>query len=110
MVEPVQPLLGRGMKEALASAAALVLIAVGIRFAWDQIRSTPLGKAVEAARQATEDVFSSEDVLRSGPMITGALVREEYLPGIGRGYTHRVSYTDRDSWRLGPSGPPSTPS
>jgi hypothetical protein len=97
MVEPVQPLLGRGMKKALASAVALVLIAVGIRFAWDQLRSTPLGKAVEAARQATEDAFSSEDVLRSGPMITGALIREEYLPAIGRGYTHRVSYTDRDS-------------
>jgi hypothetical protein len=85
------------MKKALALTAVVVLIAVGLRFAWDELRSTPVGRALHKAQQATQDAFSSEDILRSGPMITGALIREGYLPGDGRGYTHRVSYTDRDS-------------
>jgi hypothetical protein len=95
---PREPLLGRRTRKLLALTVVIVLIAVGLRFAWDQLRSTPLGKAVETLQEATEDLFSSEDILRSGDMITGALIREEYLPADGRGYTHRVSYTDRDSW------------
>jgi hypothetical protein len=95
---PKEPLLGRRARKLLALTAVIVLIAVGLRFAWDQLRATPVGKAVESLQQATEDLFSSEDILRSGVMITGALIREEYLPADGRGYTHRVSYTDRDSW------------
>jgi hypothetical protein len=95
---PREPLLGRRTKKLLALTAVIVLIAVGLRFAWDQLRATPVGKAVETLQQATEDLFSSEDILRSGVTITGSLIREEYLPADGRGYTHRVSYTDRDSW------------
>lgn len=94
---PVGPLVGRRLRKALAFTVVVVLIAMGLRFAWDQLRSTPIGKAAEAIRHGAEDLFSSEDILRSGPMITGALIREEYLPADGRGYTHRVSYTDRDS-------------
>jgi hypothetical protein len=93
-----QPLLGRRSKKALAITAVVILVAMGLRFAWDQLRSTPLGSAIEAIQGATEDLFTSEDILRSGEMITGALIREQYLPADGRGYTHRVSYTDRDSW------------
>jgi hypothetical protein len=92
-----QPLVGPRMKKALAVVAVIVLVAAGLRFAWDQVRSTPVGKAIGAANDAARDLFSSEDILRSGPMITGALIRETYLPADGRGYTHRVSYTDRDS-------------
>jgi hypothetical protein len=95
---PERPLVGRGFKKALAITVVLVLIAVGLRFAWDQLRETPVGRAVEALQQAAGDLFTSEDILRSGEMITGALIREQYLPADGRGYTHRVSYTDRDSW------------
>jgi hypothetical protein len=92
-----QPLIGPRMKKAIAATAAIALISVGLRFAWDQVRSTPVGKVVGAANHAAKQIFSSEDILRSGPMITGALIRESYLPADGRGYTHRVSYTDRDS-------------
>jgi hypothetical protein len=95
---PREPLLGRRTRKLLALTAVIVLIAVGLRFAWDQLRATPVGKAVETLQQATEDLFRSEDILRSGVMITGSLIREEHLPADGRGYTHRVSYTDRDSW------------
>jgi hypothetical protein len=92
-----QPLVGPRMKKALATTTVVVLIAAGLHFAWDQLRSTPIGKALDAAHHATKEAFSSEDILRSGPMITGALIRESYLPADGRGYTHRVGYTDRDS-------------
>jgi hypothetical protein len=92
-----QPLIGSGLRKAVAVTAVLVLIAVGLRFAWNQLSSTPVGRALGAARHATQDLFSSQDILRSGPMITGALIREDHLSADGRGYTHRVSYTDRDS-------------
>ncbi len=94
---PAQPLVGPRLRKALAATTVVVLVAVGLRFAWDQVRSTPIGKAIHAAQQGTKDLFTSEDILRSGPMITGALIRENYLPADGRGYTHRVGYTDRDS-------------
>jgi hypothetical protein len=94
---PKEQLLGRRARKLLALTAVVVMIAVGLRFAWDRLRETPVGRAIESLQQATGDLFSSEDVLRSGVMITGALIREEYLPADGRGYTHRVSYTDRDS-------------
>jgi hypothetical protein len=85
------------MRKAIAVTAVIALVAVGLRFAWDQLRTTPVGKALHVATEAGKNLFKSEDILRSGPMITGALIRENYLPGDGRGYTHRVSYTDRDS-------------
>jgi hypothetical protein len=94
---PAPPLVGHGMKKALALTTVVVLVAVGMRFAWDQLRSTPVGKALHVATEAGKNLFRSEDILRSGPMITGALIRQDYLPGDGRGYTHRVSYTDHDS-------------
>jgi hypothetical protein len=94
---PSGPLIGPAMKKAIAVTAVIALIAVGIRFAWDQLSSTPVGKAIHAATEAGKNLFKSEDILKSGPMITGALIRQQYLPGDGRGYTHRVSYTDHDS-------------
>ena len=92
-----QPLIGSGLRKALAVTVVLVLIAVGLRFAWDQLSSTPVGRVLGAAHHAAKDLFSSQDILRSGPTITGALIRENHLSADGRGYTHRVSYTDRDS-------------
>jgi hypothetical protein len=92
-----QTLLRPGTKKALAATVAVVAIATGLRFAWHQLLDTGLGAAVGGLRSATEEVFGSEDILRSGRMITGALIRERYLPADGRSYTHRVSYTDRDS-------------
>lgn len=95
MDEP--PLVGRPLKKAIAVTVAVVAISSGVRFAWDQLRGIGLGDAIAGVRGAAREVLSSEDILRSGEMVTGALIREEYLPGDGRGYTHRVSYTDRDS-------------
>jgi hypothetical protein len=92
-----EPLVSRGTRKALALTVALVAIASGLRFAWDQVSGIGLGSAIDGVRGAAQEAFSSEDILRSGEMITGALIREEYLPADGRGYTHRVSYTDRDS-------------
>lgn len=94
---PARPLIGPGLKKALAVTTVLVVIAVGLRFAWDQLRSTPVGRAFGVANDTAKDLFSSEDIVRSGQMITGALIRENFLSADGRGYTHRVSYTDRDS-------------
>jgi LRR adjacent len=94
---PTRPLIGPGLRKALTVTTVIVVIAVGLRFAWDQLRSTPVGRALGVANEAAKDLFSSEDILRSGQMITGALIRENFLSADGRGYTHRVSYTDRDS-------------
>lgn len=91
-----RPLVGRPLKKAIALTVAVVAIASGVRFAWDQLRGIGLGSAIEGVSDAAREALSSEDILRSGEMITGALIREEYLPSGGRGYTHRVSYTDRD--------------
>ena len=90
-----RPVFGRTMKRTIAATVVLVAVATGVRFAWEQVRSIGLG-AIGAIGGSARDALTSEDILRSGEMITGALIRAEYLPGDGRGYTHRVAYTDRD--------------
>lgn len=92
-----RPLVGRPMKRALALTLGLVVVASGVRFAWDQLAGSGLARLFEGAEGVAREALTAEDILRSGEMITGALIREEYLPADGRGYTHRVAYTDRDS-------------